>query len=164
MILQLMREGLLSDITPRFKYGKIATEEEAANIGGGIGAVSKKCCTKSRAVELGCQVSGTYSNNQLVQQSDLSAPRVQWTIELMYIGTSQDTRGSFTLTGNKGTEIHCLFRVKGKIATVTSGSPFEALVGEEEFTLSYSHSVFNLELYKIDKSNNIINIYVYYNA
>lgn len=52
--------------------GKIATEQEAYNIGG-IGTPTKeKCCTKTRAEALGCKVSGSYTNNQLVQLQDLS--------------------------------------------------------------------------------------------
>lgn len=82
MIQQLMRGGLLSDITPRFKYSKIATEGEAASIGGGSGAVSKKCCTKSRAIGLGCQVKGSYKDNQLVQLQDLSKNYTDCTINL----------------------------------------------------------------------------------
>lgn len=58
--------------------GKIATEQEAYNIGKLGTPVTNKCCTKSRAEMLGCSVSGTYRNYQLVQQSDLSegGPRV----------------------------------------------------------------------------------------
>lgn len=52
--------------------GKIATENEAASIGNGLSA-SNKCCTKTRAEELGCSVSGTYTSNQLVQKDDLSS-------------------------------------------------------------------------------------------
>lgn len=51
--------------------GKIATEQEAYNIGKLGTPVTNKCCTKSRAEMLGCRVSGTYRNYQLVQQSDL---------------------------------------------------------------------------------------------
>ena len=53
--------------------GKIATEQEAYNIGKLGTPVTNRCCTKSRAQALGCIVSGSYRNyNQLVQQSDLS--------------------------------------------------------------------------------------------
>lgn len=53
--------------------GKIATEQEAYNVGKLGTPVTNKCCTNSRAQELGCIVSGNYRNyNQLVQQSDLS--------------------------------------------------------------------------------------------
>lgn len=52
--------------------GKIATEQEAYNIGKKGTPQSNKCCTKSRALDLGCQVKGNYSSSQLVQFSDLS--------------------------------------------------------------------------------------------
>lgn len=53
---------------------KIATEQEAYQIGRKGSPVDKKCCTKQRAVELGCNVTTEYDNNQLVQKSDLSHP------------------------------------------------------------------------------------------
>ena len=52
--------------------GKIATESYAASKGGGSTSTGNKCCTKSRAESLGCKVSGSYSSNQLVQETDLS--------------------------------------------------------------------------------------------
>ena len=51
----------------------IATEGYAKNIGGkNISYTSNLGCTKSRAIALGCDVAGTYANNQLVCQKDLS--------------------------------------------------------------------------------------------
>lgn len=51
----------------------IATEAYAKNIGGkNISYTSNLGCTKSRAIALGCDVAGTYLNNQLVCQKDLS--------------------------------------------------------------------------------------------
>ena len=52
---------------------QIATEAYAKNIGGkNISYTSNLGCTKSRAIALGCEVSGTYTDNQLVCQKDLS--------------------------------------------------------------------------------------------
>lgn len=51
--------------------GKIATEGFASALGGKSTTTPNKCCTKSRAEELGCIVNGNYSSNQLVQESDL---------------------------------------------------------------------------------------------
>ena len=51
--------------------GKIATQAEAASIGGASSS-STQCSTKSKAEELGCKVNGTYTNQQLVQKTDLS--------------------------------------------------------------------------------------------
>ena len=55
----------------------IATEAYAQSIGGAsISYTSNLGCTKSRAIALGCNVAGTYVNNQLVCQKDLSKPGV----------------------------------------------------------------------------------------
>lgn len=52
----------------------IATEAYAQSIGGApISYTSNLCYTKSRAITLGCKVSGIYTDNQLVCQKDLSA-------------------------------------------------------------------------------------------
>ena len=56
--------------------GKIATEQEAHDIGGSGTPVSNKCCTSQRARELGCKVSGMYTINQLVQVEDLSVQAI----------------------------------------------------------------------------------------
>ena len=51
----------------------IATEAYAQSIGGkDISYISDLGCTKSRAMALGCKVSGIYIDNQLVCQKDLS--------------------------------------------------------------------------------------------
>lgn len=53
--------------------GKIATEQEAYAIAGGNeSTISKICCTKLRAIDIGCEVKGNYSNNQLVQKDNLA--------------------------------------------------------------------------------------------
>ena len=51
----------------------IATEAYAQSIGGGTTLYTPNLgCTKSRAIALGCEVSGTYTDKQLVCQKDLS--------------------------------------------------------------------------------------------
>ena len=107
--------------------GKIATEQEAYNIGGSGSYTTNKCCTKSRAEELGCNVSGSYTSSRLVQLEDLSGIRIQgFTISangsagwicttlnigyftgsgsaVYYYGGSQSTDSSFTLSWSGGT-------------------------------------------------------------
>jgi len=56
--------------------GKIATEQYCASIGGGSGYTNNLCATKSRAQALGCSVSGSYANNQLVEESSLSSASI----------------------------------------------------------------------------------------
>lgn len=64
--------------------GKIATEQEAKTIGGGSATVTtNKCCTKTRAEELKCKVTGTYASNQLVQQSSLTASTVYCNLDII---------------------------------------------------------------------------------
>lgn len=51
----------------------IATEAYAQSIGWrNTPYTSNLGCTKSRVIALGCDISGTYLNNQLVCQKDLS--------------------------------------------------------------------------------------------
>lgn len=51
----------------------IATEAYAQSIGGAnISYTSNLGCTKSRAIALGCDVTGTYTDKQLICQKDLS--------------------------------------------------------------------------------------------
>lgn len=48
---------------------KIATELEAKTMGGTLSVIDNKCCTKARALELGCQIKSgfSYTDNQLVE-------------------------------------------------------------------------------------------------
>lgn len=52
--------------------GKIATEQEAFEIGGQGTPTFSKCCTKTRAEALGCRVNDTVQDNKLVQLSTLT--------------------------------------------------------------------------------------------
>lgn len=53
--------------------GKIATEQEAYSIAGGSNSTTSKiCCTKARAVQIGCEVKGSYAESQLVQKDNLA--------------------------------------------------------------------------------------------
>lgn len=49
----------------------IATEAQAASIGGGSSYTANLMVTRVRAVALGCSISGSYSDNQLVCLKDL---------------------------------------------------------------------------------------------
>lgn len=71
--------------------GKIATEVYAYGIGGKgtptyDGNSNPKCCTKTRAEKLGCNVSGTYLTNQLVQETSLSKAGI--TVSMKYASTN----------------------------------------------------------------------------
>ena len=58
---------------------KIATELEAKTMGGGtLSVIDNKCCTKARALELGCQIKSgfSYTDNQLVELEGITAPNV----------------------------------------------------------------------------------------
>lgn len=55
---------------------KIATELEAKTIGGGtLSVIDNKCCTKARALELGCRIKSgfSYTDNQLVELEGIEA-------------------------------------------------------------------------------------------
>ena len=74
--------------------GKIATESYAASKGGGSTSTGNKCCTKSRAEALGCTVNGSYSTNQLVQETDLSAGKVTLKVTMNGLGYSVRAEGT----------------------------------------------------------------------
>lgn len=52
----------------------IATEAYAQSIGKIYTSTPNLCCTKSRAIALGCIVGGTYADNQLVSEDSLMKP------------------------------------------------------------------------------------------
>lgn len=54
-----------------------------------------KGCTKSRAVTLGCRVSGSYSDNQLVKYSDLSKSVTYYTAT--FIANSGDFMSTYII-------------------------------------------------------------------
>ena len=87
--------------------GKIATEQEAYNIGRKGTPTSKKCCTKSRAEALGCEVSNGYKSNQLVQLTSLS-------------------KSTVTLTGYISTDFDINFEIGNETMYFSSGVSKEA--------------------------------------
>lgn len=74
---------------------QIATEQEAWIVGGSgsIGITENMCVIKSRANELGCNVSGTYEENQLVMYSDLSKMWQRPSTVKIYYGLGTGTTG-----------------------------------------------------------------------
>lgn len=71
--------------------GKIATEQEAYNIGSVGTPISNKCCTKARAEALGCTISGSYLSNQLVKLDDLSKLTYTISFSIKNASTSDDS-------------------------------------------------------------------------
>lgn len=97
----------------------IATEAYAKSVGGkNISYTSNLCCTKSRAIDLGCKVLGTYAYNQLVCQKDLSTPANTYTFNCNITYSSSQSKSRFyiisdsTLIGTKNyidasTSVNC---------------------------------------------------------
>ena len=84
----------------------IATETYAQSIGGvPISYISNLGCTKSRAIALGCDVAGTYTDNQLVRKEDLSKKTITLQYALKNISSDYLTNvriqaGSCVFAGN----------------------------------------------------------------
>ena len=83
----------------------IATEQYAKNIGGVNTSYTPSLgCTKSRAIALGCNVGGTYSDNQLVCQKDLSkASTTKYSLRNVssdYLTNVKIQAGNCIFTGN----------------------------------------------------------------
>lgn len=115
--------------------GKIATEQEAYNIGKKGTPQSNKCCTKSRASDLGCQVKGNYSNSQLVQVSDLSKSSfiVVSPTSLSYYRGQQTT---FTLTVKSSSDwsLNVLVATKPVKGSITPNK-IQGSMGESTLTV-----------------------------
>ena len=80
----------------------IATEGYAQSIGGAnISYTSNLGCTKSRAIALGCNVSGNYTYNQLVCQKDLSKATKVYTYNCtVHYSNNQQKNRFYTISDN----------------------------------------------------------------
>ena len=80
----------------------IATEAYAKSIGGkDISYISDLGCTKSRAIDLGCEVSGNYIYNQLVCEKDLSKATKVYTYNCnISYSSSQQKNRFYTISDN----------------------------------------------------------------
>ncbi len=73
---------------------QIATEAEAKAVGGSSASITTNLCvTKTRAIALGCKVSGTYETNQLNRYSDLSKAYTRPLNVTIYYGLGSGTTG-----------------------------------------------------------------------
>ena len=83
----------------------VATEDYARSIGGTSASYTHNlCCTKLRAIALGCDVAGTYTDYQLVCQKDLSkASTIKYSLRNAssdYLTNVRIWAGSCVFTGN----------------------------------------------------------------
>ena len=105
----------------------IATEAYAQSIGNApISYTSNLCCTKSRAIALGCDVAGTYTDNQLVRKEDLSKKTItlQYTLKnnsTDYFNNVLISAGNCKFTGTfaSGDILYSTSAPSGKSWTVT---------------------------------------------
>lgn len=89
----------------------IATEYYAYSIGGSGSYTSNLGCTKSRATQLNCSVSGSYSNNQLVPQSALSRSSG---------GSSGGSSSGWTTTSSYSISGYTIYKSYGKEGVANS--------------------------------------------
>ena len=147
--------------------GKIATEQEAYSIGKVGTPVTNKCCTKARAEALGCAVSGSYQNNQLVQTDNVSkkpSPKVKINITgiTKNIQAGIMIRFSIAYTSNTTGDT---WRHNGNMSTTYTGS--RNVNKGETYTLSNSSTTYGYievspQSFKANNDNEItIEITVY---
>ena len=80
---------------------QIATEAYAQSVSGrNVSYTSNLGCTKSRAIALGCDVAGTYLNNQLVCQKDLSKAVKTYTYNCNVHYLTSQNKPIFYIIGN----------------------------------------------------------------
>lgn len=107
--------------------GLIANEVYAANIGGGSGALSGKCCTAARAVALGCKVANGYTGSILVAQSSLSKAISYVTVTLtvpssIYTTTTGTTVASRLASGTYTVYFGGLTQGEGRMSAAVQAS------------------------------------------
>ena len=97
---------------------KIATEAYAQSISGrNIPYISNLGCTRSRAIALGCNVSGNYTYNQLVCEKDLSKATKVYTYNCnVHYSNNQQKNRFYTISDNS------LINSKNKIQASTTAS------------------------------------------
>lgn len=97
---------------------KIATEEYAQSISGrNTPYTSNLGCTKSRAIALGCNVSGNYIYNQLVCEKDLSKATKVYTYNCtVHYSSSQQKNRFYTISDDS------LIDTKNKIQASTTAN------------------------------------------
>ena len=97
---------------------KIATEAYAQSISGrNIPYISNLGCTRSRAIALGCNVSGNYTYNQLVCEKDLSKATKVYTYNCnVHYSNNQQKNRFYTISDNS------LIGSKNKIQASTTAS------------------------------------------
>ena len=140
----------------------IATEAYAQSIGGtNINSFSPyQGCTKARAIIFGCEVAGTYEDNQLVCQKDLS--KASTVVKYSLRSISPDYLSNFTARAGS-----CKFEgalASGQVlySTATpSGSSWSITVNGYSSTayMIYPNPSPNIYDYKFDKTNYIYDIY-----
>lgn len=101
---------------------KIATEQEAYNIGKTGTPVSNKCCTKARAEALGCTIIDRYSSNQLVKLNDLNRQVYRVSFLIRNVSTSDNsvhclTNGAPTRSHNEYDTWYCFESIYEEITS-----------------------------------------------
>lgn len=124
---------------------KIATELEARTIGGGtLSVIDNKCCTKARALELGCQIKSgfSYTDNQLVELEGIEAaiptPNVilHYSWQNMPIDNIQQFRVRFSFV-NQNSVNGEPFKYSNNITYFTITPSLEQ--GEQTYTKALAH-------------------------
>ena len=123
----------------------IATEGYAQSIGKIYTSTPNLCCTKSRAIALGCIVGGTYADNQLVSKDYLMKP-ITTQYELInktydYLTDVRIQAGSCVFTGD--------LPHNGKLYStgVPSGSSWSILVNKSVPTTQEVYPAPNSDIY-----------------
>ena len=124
--------------------GLIATEAYAQSIGSKhISYTFNLGCTKSRAIALGCNVKGTYTDNQLVRKEDLSTDTYSLkNITSDYLNNVLISAGNCKFTGNlpAGGTLYTTAAPSGSSWTITINGSISTAYKVEPSPSSTNHS------------------------
>lgn len=127
---------------------QIADELEAKTIGGGSAvSVDLKQVTKSKALEFGCAVQGSYYSNQCTKYSDLKRNVVVKSYKITQSSSITSVSGKTKITTNQGVQ-----------GTLEDSSSYVEIQAGKEVTLNVSATGYTCNIINVRYDTTILNL------